>query len=485
MATAGGAPSRSVLALALVSALLLAAFLGLAAWLELSYDEAAAPPGVTLAIAIIEITPPSAPEPGPVAAAKPEPEPEPEVGPEAEPELEPKPEAVEKAPAAAPVPAPAEAALPISMAHGLPRHKPVQPIPARKPAPAAAPPPLPPPPPPPALQLIVEPEDLTACREATDLAGKGLPERQVELYSRCIESGRLEPANLALAHGDRGTVYRELGRPEPAFSDFTRALEIEPGLAAGRLNVGDLLRADGRPRQAIVSYDRALELDPKLATAYSNRGLAYKMTGRNQRALDDFGRALDLKPDFAGAYFNRCSTLFDMQRYDEAIADCQQALSHGRDRRTNAQAHNNLGQAHKAKGEYARAVSQFQAAIDALPAYAAPYNNLAWLHATAADPAFRDGVEALRLAREAVSRREQADTVDTLAAAQVENRRYDEAVAQYLRAMRLGGADMVKAYQQDLRAKGCYHGDSEGSLTMELRRALTVCVHEGRKLGAD
>ncbi|MDP6405774.1 MAG: tetratricopeptide repeat protein [Alphaproteobacteria bacterium] len=312
-----------------------------------------------------------------------------------------------------------------------------------------------------------------------------MPERQVELYSQCIKSGRLEPANLALAHSNRGLAYRELGRPEPAFSDSTRSLEIEPDFAPGYLNLGDILRSGGRPTEAITNYDRAIELDPKLATAYSNRGLAYKMIGRPQHALDDFAAALDLEPDFATAYFNRCWTLYDMQRYGAAVADCQQALAHGRDRRLMAYAHNNLGQAHKAKGDYALAVADFQAAIEAMPAYAAPYNNLAWLYATAADPAFRDGVEALRLAREAISRQEQADTIDTLAAAQVENRRYDEAVAQYLRAMRMGGVEVVKAYQHDLKAKGCYHGSIDGSLTLELRRALIVCVHDGRKLGAD
>lgn len=65
--------------------------------------------------------------------------------------------------------------------------------------------------------------------------------------------------------------------------------------------------------------------------------------------------------------------------------------------------HNHVKQGYELhnQGRYAEAVDEYQAALKELPEYPYALNNLAWLYATATDPAFKDPKKALQLAVEA------------------------------------------------------------------------------------
>ena len=65
--------------------------------------------------------------------------------------------------------------------------------------------------------------------------------------------------------------------------------------------------------------------------------------------------------------------------------------------------HNHVKQGYEYhnQGRYAEAVAEYQAALKELPEYPYALNNLAWLYATATDPAFKDPKKALDLAVEA------------------------------------------------------------------------------------
>lgn len=61
-----------------------------------------------------------------------------------------------------------------------------------------------------------------------------------------------------------------------------------------------------------------------------------------------------------------------------------------------------LGTSYIAREEYGEAVKMLNWAIETHPKNYFAKNNLAWLYATAKDPAFRDGAKAVRLAQEAL-----------------------------------------------------------------------------------
>jgi Flp pilus assembly protein TadD len=77
--------------------------------------------------------------------------------------------------------------------------------------------------------------------------------------------------------------------------------------------------------------------------------------------------------------------------------------------------------------------------VRAKPDWDVALNNLAWLLATHADARFRSGAEALRLAQHAaqLAKHEDAETLDTLAAAYAEAGRFPEAVKTARRAVEL------------------------------------------------
>jgi hypothetical protein len=96
-----------------------------------------------------------------------------------------------------------------------------------------------------------------------------------------------------------------------------------------------------------------------------------------------------------------------------------------------ALAHSGLAEAAQAKGQLAEAIAQYCQALQLEPDLPVALNNLAWIRAANADPKFRDGGEAVRLAERAcrVTRYRQPMLMGTLAAAYAEAGRFDEAVA--------------------------------------------------------
>lgn len=81
-----------------------------------------------------------------------------------------------------------------------------------------------------------------------------------------------------------------------------------------------------------------------------------------------------------------------------------------------------LGFAYNMQGQSAQAIASYRKALELKPEWDEPLNNLAWLLATATDPALRNGQEAPRLATQLNERqtRPNAACLDTLAAALAE-----------------------------------------------------------------
>ena len=120
-----------------------------------------------------------------------------------------------------------------------------------------------------------------------------------------------------------------------------------------------------------------------------------------------------------------------------------------------AQAFYNRGNADRDKGEYDRAIRDYDQAIQLKPDYAIAFNNKAWLLTTARDASVRDGEEAVRLAREAV-RLDENELVfrGTLAAAYAEAGQFDAAAAEQERTIEMlraqGKGDEVAGLQTRL-----------------------------------
>jgi tetratricopeptide (TPR) repeat protein len=218
---------------------------------------------------------------------------------------------------------------------------------------------------------------------------------------------------------------------------------------------GEAAARSGKYDEAIRLYNKAIESgelsQTNLAIAYNNRAFAWYAKGDYDRSMSDCNKAIDINPRYTSAYNNRGRAWYAKGDYDRAIADCTKAIEIDP---TYALAYNNRGFAWNQKGDYNRAIADHTKALEIDPKYATAYNNLAWLKATCPDERFRDGKQAVELAEKAVTLQDDANFLDTLAAAYAEAGRFQDAIKTQEQAItnlkQEGGTQFLPEYEEHL-----------------------------------
>lgn len=182
-------------------------------------------------------------------------------------------------------------------------------------------------------------------------------------------------------------------------------------------------------------------------------GVALADQHRPAEARSAFTSALKIKPDYSPALSDLAKMLYNEGEFAAAVALLKQVLqSHPND----ALAHSNLAIALAHQGKAEEAVSHHRRAIQLKPDSPEALNNLAWLLATHPQAEFRDGAEAVLLAKRACELTAGTNVwmVSTLAAAYAEADRFAEAVATQQRVCDLaaaqGQANRLEAFQRRL-----------------------------------
>jgi tetratricopeptide (TPR) repeat protein len=204
----------------------------------------------------------------------------------------------------------------------------------------------------------------------------------------------------------------------------------------------------------------ALAAGPAWANAASevNRGLAAHREGELQEALKLYTRAIDSGElpisSLAMAYNNRAALWADMGRFKKAMRDYAMALDLDS---TNAMFYTNRGLTYQRWGQYRRALDDYNRALELDDGYPDALQAKAWLMATCPLAALRDGGQAVALASRAVAIRRDANTLDTLAAALAEDRKFTAAVRIQQQALALlrgpGGEDQPAPPGMERRLK--------------------------------
>ncbi len=101
----------------------------------------------------------------------------------------------------------------------------------------------------------------------------------------------------------RGSIFAEnQGAYDAAVSDFTKAIELDPGFAPAYNNRGNAYHAQGNYHLAIRDYDSSIALDPKDAYNLCNRANAHIFNTDFGKAIEDYKTAIRLKPKEANFY---------------------------------------------------------------------------------------------------------------------------------------------------------------------------------------
>ena len=218
------------------------------------------------------------------------------------------------------------------------------------------------------------------------------------------------PKNWRALH-NRGVTFAQAGEFAEAFDDFNAVIQVNSNYAKAYANRATLYVQAKDLQSAIKDYEQAIQIDREFATAHVGLGRVCHMLGRWEEAVDHFTSAVQLEPTSADMICSRGDLQADMGHYGEALAD------------------------------YART-------IELAPEFAHAYRNGAWLLATCPDEQYRDPINAVRGARQALeySYGDRHVALDTLAAALASNGEFEEAIQTVTQAVEMAPEDAKFTY---------------------------------------
>lgn len=156
------------------------------------------------------------------------------------------------------------------------------------------------------------------------------------------------------AHLGLGMCYSRQDMLEGAKTELGKALALNPGYAEAHAALGYVHYKKSEPQAALRELETAIDLDEKLPEAHYYMGLVYGIMGveaiDSTERLDDFDKSIEA--------FRKAVTL--RKFYPEAHAD--------------------LGVAFYNRGSVARAVEEFNIALEQNPGMAVTHNNLAGIY---------------------------------------------------------------------------------------------------------
>jgi tetratricopeptide (TPR) repeat protein len=206
------------------------------------------------------------------------------------------------------------------------------------------------------------------------------------------EAARLDPS--AGRHYDVARVLLLQQKYDDAEPLFRQAVALRPDFAEALYGLAVVMHGQNRIEDAIELYQRVLIRDASNVAGHYNLGRAFAARGQNERAIHSFEKAIALAPEDADARQGLARTLVMVNQLSEAVYQYRRTLEIDPDR------------------------------IGALL-------DLAWIIATAPDLELRVPAEGVRLAERAVAitNRQNATALDTLAAAYARADRIEEAIA--------------------------------------------------------
>jgi tetratricopeptide (TPR) repeat protein len=95
---------------------------------------------------------------------------------------------------------------------------------------------------------------------------EGAIEAAAESLSDALDQGNLSPTKTAQALYYRGLAYRELGKPELAITDLTKAIAVKGALSKGDLRVANRNRAGAIREAGLAKTETAVRPDKQFET---------------------------------------------------------------------------------------------------------------------------------------------------------------------------------------------------------------------------
>lgn len=145
----------------------------------------------------------------------------------------------------------------------------------------------------------------------------------IEAFRRIVTS---DPLDIE-AYRRLSLLLRGEEKHEEAITVLKQGLVIDAG-ARGLYNaLGGAYSDVGRHDEAIAMFQRYVQLAPNEPNSHDSLGLGYEWAGRYDEAIPEYERALQLKPDFEIAVVHLGNVYFQQGRYRAAMEQFQRYLS--------------------------------------------------------------------------------------------------------------------------------------------------------------
>jgi tetratricopeptide (TPR) repeat protein len=131
---------------------------------------------------------------------------------------------------------------------------------------------------------------------------------------------------------------------------FTKALELDPKLAAAYEQRGLLYYFQGKYDKVIQDYQTYLDLEPEKAEAYRMLGLGCLKSGYYEPAIAHFTRAIELEPQHPAGYAYRAEANLLLGNDEEAVRDSTTAVELRGDRRAKSEAYKTRARIYRKMG---------------------------------------------------------------------------------------------------------------------------------------
>jgi uncharacterized protein (TIGR02466 family) len=213
----------------------------------------------------------------------------------------------------------------------------------------------------------------TFFRTALD-AKPSVPQFWISYIDSLIILGQIADASAVL------TQARGLGAKGEGFDQVEKKLSKRmDGVIQVQAPPGEFLQpiidlyAQGELQQALVAANKMLEGFPRSIILYNILGVLYARSMQYDVAIDNYKKAIIIKPDYSEAHYNMGNALKQKGDLDAAIVSYKNAISL---KPSYVDAYFNMGNVSKLKGDLDAAVESYKNAINLKPDHADAYNNM-------------------------------------------------------------------------------------------------------------
>jgi len=128
------------------------------------------------------------------------------------------------------------------------------------------------------------------------------------------------------AYDMRGQLYFIRQEYRNALDDFNKAIVLKPDNVSAYVDKARILEETGDINQALILFDNATKINPRMGGIYYERGLLNFKLGKYQKAVDDFSQSIFLKNNLENSYYQRGKSYESLKQFDRSVDDFKKSL---------------------------------------------------------------------------------------------------------------------------------------------------------------